>query len=186
VALPFLARRWTSGARLLAAVLLTAGLGWFLAAARGANSGLHAFWSAWSNNELAFHYLQWAAGSFAAARGVALALFAGLVAWALVRIPSEARATRVALRSALLLSPVLHPWYLGYALVFEPLGPSAPWLLLSLTAVLNYGVLSTPALGRDFHLPLAWRWLEYGAPLALAALLALLRRRGNGRKGAAP
>jgi hypothetical protein len=186
VALPFLARRWTSGARLLAAVLLTAGLGWFLAAARGANSGLHAFWSAWSNNELAFHYLQWAAGSFAAARGVALALFAGLVAWALVRIPCEARATRVALRSALLLSPVLHPWYLGYALVFEPLGPSAPWLLLSLTAVLNYGVLSAPALGRDFHLPLAWRWLEYGAPLALAALLALLRRRGNGRKGAAP
>jgi len=70
-------------------------------------------------------------------------------------------------------SPVVHPWYLGWALLFEPLAPSAPWLLLSLTAILNYGLLAPPAAGRDFHLPLAWRWVEYGAPLALGLLAAV-------------
>ena len=115
-------------------------------------------------------------GGFATARGAALVMLAAVTAWALVKNRSETDATRLGLRASLLLSPVLHPWYLGWALAFEPLGPSAPWLLLSLTAVLNYGVLSTPAEGRDFHLPLAWRWVEYGAPLALAIVLGVRAR----------
>jgi hypothetical protein len=185
-ALPFLMRRWPWRARVTAVVLLALGLGGFLAEARGPSSGLHAFWGAWRNNELAFHYLERAAGGFAAARSAAFVLLAAVMAWAFVKIPSEAGAARCALRGSLLLSPVLHPWYLGWVLAFEPLGPSGPWLLLSLTAVLNYGVLSTPAEGRDFHLPLAWRWVEYGAPLALAILLALLARRDAGKSAAVP
>jgi hypothetical protein len=185
-ALPFLMRRWPWRARVTAVVLLAAGLGVFLTQARGPSSGLQAFWGAWRNNELVFHYLERAAGGFSAARNVALVLLAAVVAWAFVKIPSEADATRFALRGSLLLSPVLHPWYLGWVLAFEPPGPSGPWLLLSLTAVLNYGVLSTPAEGRDFHLPLAWRWVEYGAPLALALLLAVRARRDAGKRAAAP
>ena len=185
-ALPFLMRRWPWRARVTAGVLLAAGLGWFLSLTRGANSGLNAFWGAWRNNELAFHYLERALGGFATARGAALVLLAAVMAWAFVRIPSEADAVRTTLRGSLLLSPVLHPWYLGWVLALEPLGPSGPWQLLSLTAVLNYGVLSTPAEGRDFHLPLAWRWVEYGAPLALAILLALRARRAAARRTAPP
>jgi hypothetical protein len=173
-------REWPWRARLTAAALTGAGLAWFVWEARGPYSGLHAFWSKWSNNELAFHYLE-RAGGFIVARGVALALVLALVAWALVRRPSATGATRLCMRGALLLSPVLHPWYLGWALAFEPLSPSAPWLLLSLTAVLNYGVLATPAEGRDFHLSLGWRWVEYGAPLLLAVLLALKARRDEER-----
>ena len=176
VALPFLLRRWPWRARVPAVLLLAAGLGSFLALARGPNSGLNAFWEAWRNNELAFHYLERAVGGFATAHGAALVMLAAVTAWALVKRRSETDATRLGLRASLLLSPVLHPWYLGWALAFEPLGPSAPWLLLSLTAVLNYGVLSTPAEGRDFHLPLAWRWVEYGAPLALAIVLGVRAR----------
>jgi glycosyl transferase family 87 len=179
VALPFLMREWPWRARLTAVALLVPGLAWFVAEARSPASGLHAFWSAWSNNEFLFHFMERAIG-YGAARGVALALIAALMAWALVRLPAAADATRLSLRGALLLSPVLHPWYLGWALAFEPLAPSAPWLLLSLTAVLNYGVLSTPAAGRNFHLPLAWRCVEYGAPLVLAIVLAL-RARGTAR-----
>jgi hypothetical protein len=184
LALPFLMRRWPWRARVTAALLLVAGLGWFLAETRGPASGLNAFWEAWRNNELAFHYLERALGGFAAARTASLAALGVVIAWALVQVPGEAEATRLALRASLLLSPVLHPWYLGWALAFEPLGLSAPWLLLSLTAILNYGVLSTPSEGRDFHLSLAWRWVEYGVPLALAIGIALHQRRGAGRRRA--
>lgn len=184
-ALPFLLRRWPWRARVLSVLALGSGLGWFLAQARAPGSGLAAFWGAWANNELAFHYLERLIGSHAAARGVALALLGALVIWAFRKVAAEAAATRLVLRGALLLSPVLHPWYLGWVLALEPLGPAAPWLLLSLTAILNYGVLATPAEGRSFHLPLAWRWVEYGAPLALAALLALRNRRNARRSDTA-
>ena len=185
-ALPFLMRRWPWRARLVAATLLALGLGAFLALARGERSGLGAFWGAWANNELAFHYIEQATGHFVSARAVAIALLVVVVAWAYRKIPSEADATRLTLRTALLLSPVLHPWYLGWVLAFEPLAFSAPWLLLSLTAVLNYGVLATPAAGRDFHLSLAWRWVEYGIPLALALALAWRARRGAGHGRSGP
>ena len=100
-------------------------------------------------------------------------------------IPSAWRATRRTIRAGLLAGPVLHPWYLGWTLMFEPLAPSAAWLLFSFTAVLNYGVLATPAEGGSFHLPLVWRWVEQGLPLLLALLLWMGGRRGAepGREG---
>jgi len=61
-------------------------------------------------------------------------------------------------------------------MVLEPLAPSAPWLLLSLTVILSYGVFMPPPEGGGFHLPVAWRWVEYGLPLALAAALTFARR----------
>ncbi|HEY2954344.1 MAG TPA: glycosyltransferase 87 family protein [Candidatus Eisenbacteria bacterium] len=188
LALPFLLRHWPWRARIVALAPIAAGLGWFWNETRGTSSGLSAYWQGWRNNQLAFHYLERMAGSYPRARTIALVLLAALVAWALLRVATAAAATRLSMRGALLLSPVLHPWYLGWDLVLEPLRPSWPWLLLSLTAVLNYGVLRVPAEGRDFHLPLAWRWVEYGAPLALGILFAWLgrRRRGPAPSGAAP
>ena len=174
-ALPFLLRRWPWRARLACLALLGAGLGWFWIETRGPSSGLTAYWGAWRNNELLFHYFEGMTGSYATARSLALALLVATIAYAWWRDRAPERATRLAVRSGTLLSPVVHPWYLGWELFFEPLAPSWPWLLLSLTAILNYGVLATPAAGRDFHLPLPWRWLEYGGPLALALLLAAAR-----------
>lgn len=176
LALPFLWRRWPWRARLLAAAVLGAGLAWFWAETRGASSGLTAYWVTWRNNELAFDVLERIAGSFTGARVLSvagIALIAGTAWW---RDWHEARATRSVLRAATLLSPVMHPWYLGWTLMMEPLGPSAPWVLLSFTAVLNYGVLATPAEGGDFHAGLAVRAVEYGVPLLCAALLALRAR----------
>jgi hypothetical protein len=48
--------------------------------------------------------------------------------------------------------------------------------LLSWTALLNYGFLATPDAGRAFHPPLAWRWIEYGVPLATGIAIAIARR----------
>jgi hypothetical protein len=175
VALPFLLRRWTWRARLLGLALLGAGLGWYWSQTRAADSGLNAYWGTWRNNELLFHYLERWTGGFALARRLSLVLVGAALAFALVKHWEAERAARLGVRAGLLCSPVMHPWYLGWTLVFEPLQPSAPWLLLSLTAILNYGLFATPTSGRDFHLSLASRWVEYGAPLVLALVLIASR-----------
>lgn len=174
---PFLFARWPWRARAMFLALLVPGLAFYFVETRGAHSGLAAYWESWRNNELVFHLLERWTGSFARARAIAIGIVALVVFALLVRRASAERGARATLRAALLVSPVLHPWYLGWALVFEPLAPAWPWALLSLTVFLNYGVLATPAEGRDFHLPLAWRWVEYGIPATAALALAWRRRR---------
>jgi hypothetical protein len=182
-ALPFLWTRWPWRARFMALALLVPGLVWFMAETRGGYSGLLTYWGTWRNNELLFAYLDRWTGGFRAARAAAVAIVVAAVAFAWVRRLAAERATALVAKTVTLVSPVLHPWYLGWTLVFEPFTRSAPWLLLSLTVILNYGVFATPAEGRAFHLPLAWRWLEYGAPLALAVALTWnARRRGADRR----
>ncbi len=176
VALPFLLRRWPGRARAVALVAIGGGLAGYASLTRGSDSGLGAFARVWSNNESAFAALAALAGGPLLARGIAAALLAAVVAALLVRGREAAVGTRTALQAGFLLSPVAHPWYLGWVLAFEPLRPSPPWLLLSLTAVLSYGVLAPPADPARFHLPLSWRALEYGLPLALALLLVAVRR----------
>ncbi len=175
VTLPLFVRRWPWRARLIACGGLTAGLGLFWRLTRGSDSGLTAYWERWRNNEFVFHLLERGLG-FAHARLAALALVGAAVFWALWRRREVIAGSRLVLRVATVVAPVVHPWYLGWVMMCEPFGPSAPWGLLSLTAFLNYGVLSTPAEGRAFHLPLAWRAVEYGLPLLLAAAIAIVRR----------
>ena len=175
LALPFLLKQWPGRARALALTGLAVGLGGYLWLARGADSGLAAYLRSWRHNELAFLYLERWLADGAHARGVA-ALLVALVAaaWLLRQAPPEA-GTRTTTRVALLVAPVLHPWYLGWALALEPLRPSAPWALLSLTAILSYGAFAPPAEGSGFHPSLAWRWIEYGLPIALGLGLAVAR-----------
>lgn len=185
VAVPFLLRRWRGRTRLLALVPIVLGLGWFFARTRGPSSGLGAYWDRWRNNEMIFHGLERALGGYGAARTAAVALLIAVLAWAWFRRQEPWRATQLGLRAGTLLSPVLHPWYLGWALMFEPLTRSVGWLALSATSLISYGVLVTPAAGRSHHPSLAWRWVEYGVPLALAAAGAWIagRRRRKGATG---
>jgi hypothetical protein len=179
IAFPFLARRWPWRARLVGAAALAAGGAWFWTLTRDSTSGLAAFWGGWRNNDSVFLLLDRALGGFAAARTAAIALVAAVLATAWWRARTPEAATRAGLAATLLTSPVLHPWYLGWILVFEPLRRSWPWLILSLTVILNYGVLATPPEGRAFHLPPGWRVVEYGVPLAVAIVLAAWRRRAR-------
>lgn len=176
LAAPFLMRDWPWRARVATAVALALGIAVFLGASQHSASGLRAYWGSWRNNEGGFYLLERGLGSFDAARWAAIVVVLAGLAWAWLRAWSPAGATRLGIRLALLASPVLHPWYLGWALAFEPLALSWPWILLSLTAILNYGVFATPAAGRSFHLPLAWRMVEYGIPLIVGAAIAWRRR----------
>jgi hypothetical protein len=177
VALPFMWRTWAPRARLVSTALLALGLGVFVYETRGVDSGLAAYWRRGENNAMVFEALvRWTRDPL---RAGLLAL--GLVALVMVslfwrRVVPE-RATRAALRAGLIVSPVVHPWYLSWAVAFEPLGRSPGWLLLSLTCLLSYGVFAPPVEGGNFNLSPAWRWLEYGAPLALVGTLAFARRR---------
>jgi len=175
IALPFLLVRWPNRARALALGVLVLGLGFFWGQTRGQDSGLLAYWHSWLNNELLFHYLALVTGDLA--RWIAITIVASVIGVALSRKLDPASGARLATRTAFLVSPVAHPWYLGWVLVYEPLGPSLPWLLLSATAILSYGVLVPPLEGGRFHLSLGWRWIEYGAPLMLWLCLRLRRWR---------
>ena len=180
VALPFLWRHWTWSARVLALAVLGAGLGAFAWLTRGANSGLHAYWNHWRNNALIFELVERWTGSFRATRALGVATVLLVAGIALARGWGTTHAVRASFKTALLVSPVAHPWYQGWFLMLEPWAPSAPWILLTATAILSYGVFATPAAGRDFHLPLAWRLVEYGAPALLALVLAVVRTRRPG------
>lgn len=173
-ALPLLWRKWNAPARAIAVAVSAAGLAWFVREAGGPSSGLEAYARTWRNNALAFEALARALGD-PAARAIATAVPFAVAAWLAWRGAETLRALRASLRAGLLAAPVLHPWYLGWALAWDPVAPSLPWLLLCALSLLNYGVLAPPVEGGNFHLPLAWRCLEYGAPALLA--LALFARR---------
>ncbi len=178
VALPFLWWRWPWRARWVALAVLGPGLGAFVWLTRGEGSGLAAYAAHWRNNELLFHYVALALGDDRA-RIVVAGLLVAFATILLLRRREVLDSARDAVRATLLLGPVLHPWYLGWAMIFEPLRISTPWLLLSALTLLSYGVFAPPHEQARFHLPLAWRWLEYGIPLALAILLAWRRRRSR-------
>jgi len=180
VGLPLFLAAWNARARTLAAALIGAGLALFAWRAHGPASGLEAYARTWRDNELIFDALARALGD-PAARLAAAALVALVVAVALARGRGALAGTRDGLRAGLLAGPVLHPWYMGWVLALEPLQPSAPWLLLSATALLDYGPLATPADPAGFHLALPWRAWEYGLPLALAVALAAAHRRDSAR-----
>jgi hypothetical protein len=183
VTLPFFFRRWSWRARIASIVTLGAGLAMFWALTRGEASGLQAYWARWRNNELIFHVLELGLG-FERARFASLALVAGAILVVMARGRELIAASRTVLRVATVVAPVVHPWYLGWAMMCEPFKPSAPWLALALLASLNYGLLATPVEGRAFHLSVGWRVVEYGVPVAIAMTLLFWRRwRGGARRG---
>lgn len=175
-AFPLVLRRAPWRGRLVALAVAGAGLAWFYAQTRGADSGLGAFWRSWRNNELLFHFFEGWTGSFTRARALAIALVVATLGIAWTRAAGPEGGTRAVFKAAVLAGPVAHPWYHGWWLMLEPLAPSAPWILLTLTAVLSYGVLAPPPGGHAFHLSLAGRAIEYGAPALLALGLAVARR----------
>lgn len=178
VALPFLWRRWPKRARLAAVLVLAPGLALFVAWTRGRDSGLSAYVAHWRNNESLFQLLAFMLGD-ARARIAAGVLLAALLVWLWRRRSEPLDATRSLLRGSLLLGPVVHPWYLGWELMFQPLRNSAPWLLLSALALGSYGVLTPPADRAHYHLSIVGRAFEYGLPFALAILIHWQRRRAR-------
>jgi len=177
LALPFLWRGWSGRARITCVAVAGGGLLFYGALTRGVSSGLGAYVDRWRNNELLFDLLARWGGSPAIARLTAVLLVIAAIAWGFSRLMEAEDGARLAIRTGLLTGPVMHPWYLGWELMFQPYRVSWPWLLLSLTVLLGYGPFRTPAERASWHAPLGVRLVEYGIPLAAALFLALRSRK---------
>jgi hypothetical protein len=175
LALPFLWRDWTRRARITSAVSLVAGLAVFGWLTRHEVSGLSAYAATWRNNDALFGVLHATLGD-PGARLAAGALVLAMVGAGLRRGWSATEGARWGMRAALMLGPVIHPWYLGWALALDPLRLSWPWWLLSCTVLLAYGIGQPPADAGAFHLGVSGRVVEFGLPLLLALTLATIRR----------
>lgn len=173
---PFLVRHWPTRVRWGASALLALGLAGYLALTWGPHSGFAAFASTWRHNEALFGPLAALTGDRTARIVMAFALLALLVVLIKRGVPTL-DGVRTMMRTGLLLGPVVHPWYLGWVLVLEPHRPSWPWLLLSGTVLLSYGVGAPPAEGGAWHPGPIVRLVEYGVPVSLAIILHLLRLR---------
>ena len=123
VALPFLLPALDVASAHRRARVLATGLALYWPRRARRYSGLAAYWGTWRNNELVFHYLERWTRQLRVARAIAAAPAGGVHRSSRGGGAAARAGTRVALRAGLLMSPVLHPWYLGWALVFEPLGP---------------------------------------------------------------
>ena len=75
------------------------------------------------------------------ARGALALLFTAGAGWIAWRIPDPVRATGASIALLLLVSPVLHPWYLLWVLPFAALARSAAFLYLCSSAPLAYALL---------------------------------------------
>ncbi len=132
--------------------------------------GFNTYYESWSFNASFFRLIQWALGDPLAARPVGVALGAALCAAALWRLRDPARLALFVAGALVLLSPVVHPWYVLWALAPALMVGAWPWAVLATTALLSYLVLGTYDPATDSWSEPAWIiWVEY-PPLLLAGL----------------
>jgi hypothetical protein len=179
VALPFVAQarrpRWRHAA--LAAGVLLGGFALYAPAGGHVFDSLRLYAEHWRYSDVVFSAVQHVVPGAWRARAVCAALLVGLglVVWRRPAAPEAKVAAMLA--AALVVSPVVHPWYLLWPLAFAPLAPAWPVVVWSGSAVLSY-VYLVPAFGIGPVEPLAWGpKLLVMAPVAAAAAAQLVHKR---------
>lgn len=137
--------------------------------------GFGRYYEAWAFNGSLFRGLQALFGEHARTVGVALgALWCGIAA---LRCRDPARLLLHVAGALVLLSPVVHPWYLLWPLVPALALGVWPWAVLATTGLLSYAVLASyDAASSTWSEPTWVVWVEY-PPLAAALLIYWLRSR---------
>ncbi len=169
---PLLARRST-GSR-AGAVAMAGGL-WALAVLPWLDTG-HAlgrgfgrYYESWAFNGSLFPLLEALTGDPGVSRALGTALGALVCAWALWRRPDPAVWLLWAFGALVLLSPVVHPWYLLWPLAPALITGAWPWAVLAATVQLSYLVLGSYDQTSSAWVETWWiPWVEY-PPLVLAA-----------------
>ena len=175
----------------------------YAGAGRHVLGGLRNYAAVWEANDSIFRLVRLSGNSQAQAELVIAIMLLGLLAYVLrepprlVSQPCPRQAFHSAppdspsrigdprlylLRSALillaglvLLSPDAFPWYFTWSIPFLCFWPSAPWLLLSVTAVLGYAPVVAYAAGQPYvHSPFMLA-LEYGPVMLWLAWIGTQR-----------
>lgn len=103
-------------------------------------------------------------------------LWLACLGFALLRRRSDpVRATGIVLGAFVVLSPILHPWYLAWPLAFAVFGSGWAWPTLVALAPLLYWPLAG-WLARGEWVEPAWVWWSMAPAFALMALVDVLRR----------
>lgn len=159
----------------------------YLRAGRSLFAGLSKYAALWEANDSLFRLLLLAGNSRGQANLIAGVALLGLVAHALRQRMEPLRASLFLIAGLLLLSSNAFPWYFTWSIPFLCFYPAAPWLLMSVTAVLGYAPVVAYAAGQPYiHSPLILA-LEY-TPVFLWLAYQGWRegRRGSGSHTRAP
>lgn len=103
------------------------------------------------------------------ARLLAAAALAAVMLLVALRRPARATALLLVLGAALLLSPVVHPWYVAWLVPLVAVRFSPAAFAFSLTVLLAYHPLPRYLAGGGWHESWVVKWLEFGPVLGLAA-----------------
>ncbi len=159
-------------------LILAAGLLPFWHAGVDPTVALRTFAAIWRGNDVAFAWLlKLADGDLAAAKRFAAILTAAVALACLRRRASPAATALAVLTAALLLSPVLHPWYLTWLVPFLAVRPSASLVTWTGSVVFAYVAWTGFHAAGEYAVPLGVRALELGLPLATAAVGAAVQLR---------
>jgi hypothetical protein len=137
----------------------------FLGELDGLARGLAGFGGASAHNGSVHAVLRWALGETQAASLTVVGL---LAVWALVvlfRIRDPWRAAFALTGALVVLSPIVHPWYLAWVAPFFVLAPSPAWLWAFAAGGLYYTAWASANAGGAWAQPLWAHWLTW-APFA--------------------
>lgn len=144
-------------------------------------SGTGQFAMRWEGNDSLFALVRWvseqvvdAQNAGLVARAVVGLLFCGLVLFALRNRVPPLRAVRALTWAVLLLSPQVHPWYLGWLLPLELVAGGRAGVVWSVLVLAAYAPLDRFGADGVWHLPVWVQCAEY-ALLGLALLFDPLR-----------
>ena len=170
------------GAGVFAAVALLGYLP-FLRAGPRLFGGLSDYAVGWEANDSLFRLVLRAGNSNAQAELVVCVMALAVVAYALKKRIEPLRASLLVTAGLVMLSPAAFPWYFTWSVPFLCFYPRAPWLLMSVTAVLGYAPVVAYAAGQPYRDSPFILALEY-VPVYLWLGIALAgRARARGASG---
>ena len=184
-------REWKSRLPLLWFAVGTA-VALFLFADAGGKifSGLRIFLAKWRFNDAVFSLLYAAIkepgadpddAALYGAKLLCAGLLLGAAVWAFARYRDPYRAAAAILGANLLLSPVLHPWYLLWVLPFQVLFPVPAWTFLSAAVFASYNATAVYG-ATGIWVEYGWvKWIQFAPFFLLLLAYPAYRRWGNRR-----
>ena len=155
----------------------------YLGAGRKLFGGLSDYAVGWEANDSLFRLVLRAGNSKAQAELVVGVMALALVGYALKERIAPLRASLLVTAGLVMLSPTAFPWYFTWSVPFLCFYPCAPWLLMSVTAVLGYAPVVAYAAGQPYRDSPFILALEY-VPVYLWLGIALAgRARARGASG---
>jgi alpha-1,6-mannosyltransferase len=150
------------------------GVAVFLGPGIDALQSLRLFVAKWRGNDVAFAGLVWALGSLWAAKVAGALVLAGLVGWTLARRMAAAETALLLITAVLVLSPVLHPWYLTWIVPLLAFSPSVVLVGWTGSIALAYTAWSRYHAAGEYAVVPFVRGIEVMLPLA-AGCIACVR-----------